>query len=87
MSFYYTSKSKPKPILYHFSKDKRIRGRTEIGLNYIYASIYDNRVENSRPILHEKFSLKEMRKAYVWLYEHLDCPLFTMLQSLPIVSK
>lgn len=69
------------PDLYHYSADKRIRGRVIKGTRTNNAYIYDNKT--NEVILVKQFNFKEVRQANIWLYEHLDCPLFTLLQSLP----
>jgi len=74
-------KSRPDPILYHFSKDKRIRGRIVNTTTAVVVYIIDNKKESI--LIKQVFKLKEVREANVWMYEHLDCPLFTLLQSLP----
>lgn len=74
---------KPTPELYHYSKDKKIRGKiyyhTDKSLS---AYIEDNRPGmKNKVLLIQLFGRKEIREANTWMYEHLDCPLFTLLQS------
>ncbi len=85
------NRTRPKPELYHFSKNREMCGRIDViqecqgrGGKYCFikARIYDNRTGyRGTELIAKQFDTKEVRQANEWMYQQLDCPLFVLLSS------
>lgn len=74
-------KDEPEKSLYHISKDSRLLGKVvNVGQGYV-SYIFDNRKLPRAIILNKTFGKNEQREAHIWMYDHLDCTVFTLLES------